>query len=61
MVHHMGQALSMAIQLKRTMVLAPGPFKVVTFTATDRYWQQISTPLASHCCWQASSIIIHTV
>ena len=57
----MGQALSLAIQLNRTMVLAPGPFHVVTYTATDRYLQPMTTSLACHCCRQSSRIIVHTV
>ena len=50
--HHMGQALSLAIQLNRTMVLAPGPFNVVTFTATHRYLQRVSMAFACQCCRQ---------
>ena len=57
MVHHMGQALSLAIQLNRTMVLAPGPFNVVTFTATDRCLRRISMCLAYQCCRQFSDVI----
>ena len=60
-MHHMGQALSLAIQLNRTMVLAPGPFNVNTYTATDRYAQRLSMSLACQGCRQSSNDIYNTV